>query len=39
MLTRSREMFGTSEEEAPDFDHSEDTENGEKDNTKMDFRC
>lgn len=31
MLINDSEMFGTSEEEAPEFDHSEDTENGEAD--------
>lgn len=31
LLTPRSEMFGTSEEEAPEFDHTEDTENGRPD--------
>ena len=30
-LTRKSEMFGTSEDEVPELDHSEDNENGKSD--------
>lgn len=28
MLIRGRELFGTSEDDAPELDHSEDSDNG-----------